>query len=51
MPYDTRLLSEYVVNVLGVGIMVWGVIALRRGRAANRSRLVARNSGWRRYLR
>ena len=32
IPHDTRLLSEYVVNVLGVGIMLWGVIALRRSR-------------------
>jgi hypothetical protein len=28
----TLLLSGYAVNVLGVGIMLWGVISLRRGR-------------------
>jgi hypothetical protein len=28
----TLLLSGYAVNVLGVGVMLWGVISLRRGR-------------------
>lgn len=39
----TQRLSGYAVNVLGVGIMLWGVISLRRGRPYAAGLLAA---GW-----
>jgi hypothetical protein len=44
MPH-TQVLSGYVVNVLGVGMMLWGVISLRRGRPYAAG-LLATGWGW-----
>jgi hypothetical protein len=41
----TQLLSGYAVDVLGVGIMVWGVISLRGGRPYAEG-LLATGWGW-----
>ena len=42
---NTLLLSGYAVNVLGVGIMLWGVISLRRSRPYAEG-LLATGWGW-----